>query len=43
MTLHCDRGGTVPLALLAVFLEAKIALRFVSAARTGNKVLRLRK
>jgi hypothetical protein len=40
---HCDRGGTVPLALLAVFLEAKIALRFVSAARTGNKVLRLRK
>jgi len=22
---HCDRGGTVPLAMLAVFLEAKIA------------------
>jgi hypothetical protein len=40
---HCDRGGTVPLALLAVFLEAKIALRFVSAAGSGNKVLRLRK
>jgi hypothetical protein len=40
---HCDRGGTVPLALLAVFLEAKIALGFVAAAGTGNKILRLRK
>jgi hypothetical protein len=26
---HCDRAGTVALALLAVFLEAKIALTFV--------------
>src|SRR4029077_11653643 len=23
---HCDRGGTVPLAMLAVFLEARIAV-----------------
>ena len=23
---HCDRGGTVPLTMLTVFLEAKIAL-----------------
>src|SRR5262249_37765855 len=29
---HCDRGGTVPLALLAAFLEAKIALTCVMAA-----------
>jgi hypothetical protein len=40
---HCDRGGTVPLALLSVFLEAKIALRFIAAARTGNNVVRLKK
>jgi hypothetical protein len=40
---HCDRGGTAPLALLAVFLEAKIALRFIAAAGRGNKILRLRK
>jgi len=47
---HCDRGGTVPLAMLAVFLEAKIALTCVqraqlaasknNAASTNNKVSR---
>src|ERR1700746_112392 len=26
---HCDRAGTVPLAMLAVFLEAKLALTLV--------------
>jgi hypothetical protein len=29
---HCDRGGTVPLAILAVFLEAKIALTCVQSS-----------
>src|SRR5262245_7683580 len=42
---HCDRGGTVPLAMLAVFLEAKIALTCVQRAQltasTNNKVSRL--
>ena len=41
---HCDRGGTVPLAMLAVFLEAKIALTFVQrvqlAASANNQVSR---
>src|SRR5262245_17828737 len=41
---HCDRGGTVPLAMLAVFLEAKIALMCVQRAQltatTNNKVSR---
>ena len=33
---HCDRGGTVPLAMLVVFLEAKIALTFVQPAAHGR-------
>jgi hypothetical protein len=40
---HCDRGGTVPLAMLTVFLEAKIALtcvRHVQLAASNNKVSR---
>jgi hypothetical protein len=41
---HCDRGGTVPLAMLVVFLEAKIALTFVQpAAHGGNKLIGLKK
>ena len=41
---HCDRGGTVPLAILVVFLEAKIALTFVQpAAHGGNKLIGLKK
>jgi hypothetical protein len=39
---HCDRGGTVPLAMLVVFLEAKIALTFVQPAASGNKLLHLK-
>jgi hypothetical protein len=30
---HCDRGGTVPLALLTMFLDAKIALTGVQRAQ----------
>jgi hypothetical protein len=37
---HCDRAGTVPLAMLAVFLEAKIALTFVQQKPPANKVHR---
>ena len=37
---HCDRGGTVPLAMLAVFLEAKIALTCVQLKASGNNVIR---
>jgi hypothetical protein len=33
---HCDRGGTVPLAMLTVFLEAKIALTCVQLAASAN-------
>lgn len=41
---HCDRGGTVPLAMLVVFLEAKIALTFVQpAAYGGNELIGLKK
>jgi hypothetical protein len=40
---HCDRGGTVPLAMLTVFLEAKIALRFVQPEASANKVIRSNK
>ena len=40
---HCDRGGTVPLAMLAVFLEAKIALTFVQPVASANKLIRLKK
>jgi hypothetical protein len=41
---HCDRGGTVPLAMLAVFLEAKIALGLIGQpAETASKVIRLNK
>jgi hypothetical protein len=39
---HCDRGGTVPLAMLAVFLEAKIALTFVQSTES-TKIIPLRK
>jgi hypothetical protein len=36
---HCNRGdGTVPLAMLAVFLQAKIALTLVQAETSANKV-----
>ena len=42
---HCDRGGTVPLAMLAVFLEAKIALMCVQRAQltasTNNALQRI--
>jgi hypothetical protein len=37
---HCDRGGTVPLAMLAVFLEAKIALTCVQLEASANNVIR---
>ena len=40
---HCDRAGTVPLAMLAVFLEAKIALTFVQPEASANKLHRLNK
>jgi hypothetical protein len=40
---HCDRAGTVPLAMLAVFLEAKIALTFVQSEALANKVIRSNK
>jgi len=39
---HCDRGGTVALALLAVFLEARIAVELCEHRATSeNKVIRL--
>jgi hypothetical protein len=38
---HCERGGTVPLSLLAVFLEAKIALTCVQPS--ADKAIRLNK
>jgi hypothetical protein len=34
---HCDRAGTVPLAMLAVFLEAKIALTLVQPEALANE------
>jgi hypothetical protein len=40
---HCDRAGTVALAMLAVFLEAKIALTFVQPDAPANKVIRSNK
>jgi putative tryptophan/tyrosine transport system substrate-binding protein len=41
---HCDRGGTVPLAMLAVFLEARIAVELCEQRATSeNKVIRLNK
>ena len=40
---HCDRGGTVPLAMLTVFLEAMIALICVQSEASANKVIRLNK
>jgi len=40
---HCDRAGTVPLAMLAVFLEAKIALTLVQPETSANKVIRSNK
>jgi hypothetical protein len=38
---HCDRGGTVPLAMLAVFLEAKIALSCARLEASVNNVMRV--
>jgi hypothetical protein len=38
---HCDRGGTVPLAMLAVFLEAKIALTCALPEAPLNNVIRV--
>ena len=40
---HCDRAGTVPLAMLAVFLEAKIALTLVQPEGSATKVIRSNK
>jgi len=40
---HCDRAGTVPLAMLAVFLEAKIALTLIQPEALANKVIRSNK
>jgi len=40
---HCNRAGTVALAILAVFLEAKIALTFVQPEASANKVIRANK
>jgi hypothetical protein len=40
---HCDRAGTVALAMLTVFLEAKIALTFVQPEASANKVIRSNK
>jgi hypothetical protein len=40
---HCDRGGTVPLAMLTVLLQAKIALTFVQPAASTDKIVHLRK
>ena len=34
---HSDRGGTDPLPMLAVFLEARIALTFVQPVASGDK------
>jgi hypothetical protein len=35
---HCDRGGTVPLAMLAVLIEAKIALTLIQPEASANKI-----
>src|SRR5262249_7000936 len=36
---HCDRGGgTIPLAMLSVFLQAEIALTLVQPEASANKV-----
>ena len=41
---HCDRrAGTVALAMLAVFLEAKIALTLVRPEELANEVIRSNK
>ena len=40
---HSDRAGSVPLAMLAVFLEAKIALTLVQPEALANKVIRSNK
>src|ERR1700730_3802453 len=40
---HCERGGTVPLAILTVFLEAKIALMCAEPAASADKAIRLNK
>jgi hypothetical protein len=36
---HCDRAGTVPPAMLAVFLGAKIALTLVQPEASASKVI----
>ena len=39
---HCNRGdGTVPLAMLAVFLQAKIAVTLVQPETSANKIIPL--
>ncbi len=40
---HCERGSTVPLAMLTVFLEAKIALMCAGPAASADKAIRLNK
>jgi hypothetical protein len=40
---HCERGSTVPLAMLTVFLEAKIALMCAEPAASADKAIRLNK
>jgi hypothetical protein len=40
---HCERGGTVPLALLVVFLEANIALMCAQPEASADKAIRLNK
>ena len=41
---HCAlREGTVPLAMLSIFLQAKIALTFVQPGALASKVVRLHK
>jgi hypothetical protein len=40
---HCDRAGTVPLAMLAVFLEAKIALTLLQPEASASEVIRSNK
>ena len=39
---HYDRGGTVPLAMLVVFLEVKIALTCARLETPVNNVIRVR-
>jgi len=36
---HCDRAGTVPPAMLAVFLGAKIALTLIQLEASASKLI----